>query len=38
LKTTDVLADRFTLEEPIEPKLVAFEKFMGESVAVAAIA
>jgi threonine synthase len=38
LKTTDVLADRFTLEEPIEPKLVAFEKFMGESVAVAATA
>jgi threonine synthase len=38
LKTTDALADRFTLEEPIEPKLVAFEKFMGESVAVAATA
>ncbi len=38
LKTTDVLADRFALEEAIEPKLSAFEKFMGESVAVAASA
>jgi threonine synthase len=38
LKTTDVLAGRFPLEEPIEPKLVAFEKFMGESAAVAASA
>jgi threonine synthase len=38
LKTTDVLAGRFPLDEPIEPKLVAFEKFMGESAAVAASA
>ena len=38
LKTTDAFADRFPLEEAIEPKLVAFEKFMGESVAVAATA
>ena len=38
LKTTDVLADRFALEDAIEPKLAAFEKFMGESVSVAASA
>jgi len=38
LKTTDVLSNRFTLDDAIEPKLAAFEKFMGESVAVAASA
>jgi threonine synthase len=32
LKTTDALAERMTLEEPLEPKLAAFEKFMGSSM------
>jgi threonine synthase len=36
LKTTDVLVNRHTLEAPIEPKLVAFEKFMGHAMAVSA--
>lgn len=38
LKTTDALADRYTLEEAIEPKLAVFEKFLGETVAAAASA
>ena len=39
LKTTDPLVSRMTLDPPIEPKLAAFEKFMGQqSVAVAATA
>jgi threonine synthase len=36
LKTTDALADRFTLDAAIEPRMVAFEKFMGQAVAVSA--
>ena len=36
LKTTDALAGRFQLEDAIEPKLAAFEKFMGQAVATAA--
>ena len=38
LKTTDVLADRHTLETPIEPRIAAFEKFMGQAMAVSASA
>jgi threonine synthase len=38
LKTTDALADRFVLDEAIEPKLAAFEKFMERSVPVTAAA
>jgi threonine synthase len=38
LKTTDALADRFAVEEAIEPKLAAFEKFMERSVPVTAAA
>ena len=37
LKTTDALVDRMTLEEAIEPRLVAFEKFMGQAMAVSAV-
>ena len=37
LKTTDALAGRFQLDDPIEPKLAAFEKFMGQAVAAAAV-
>jgi threonine synthase len=29
LKTTDALVERMTLDAPLEPKLAAFEKFMG---------
>jgi threonine synthase len=29
LKTTDALVDRMTLDAPLEPRLAAFEKFMG---------
>jgi threonine synthase len=36
LKTTDALAGRYTLDEAIEPRLVAFEKFMGQAMAVSA--
>jgi threonine synthase len=36
LKTTDVLADRWTLDDPVEPRLVAFEKYMGSAVAASA--
>jgi threonine synthase len=32
LKTTDALADRMTLDAPLEPKLAAFEKFMGSAM------
>jgi threonine synthase len=39
LKTTDALANQFTLDPPIEPRLAAFEKFMGQtSMAVSAAA
>ena len=31
LKTTDALAGRMTLDEPLEPRMAAFEKFMGSS-------
>jgi threonine synthase len=31
LKTTDALADRMTLDAPLEPRLAAFEKFMGST-------
>jgi len=36
LKTTDALAGRYLLEEAIEPRLAAFEKFMGQAMAVSA--
>jgi threonine synthase len=36
LKTTDVLVNRYLLEAPIEPRLAAFEKFMGQAMAVSA--
>ena len=36
LKTTDVLVNRHTLEAPLEPRLAAFEKFMGQAMAVSA--
>lgn len=38
LKTTDALAGRFTLDAPIEPRMAAFEKFMGQAMAVSAAA
>ena len=38
LKTTDALAGRFQLEDAIEPKIAAFEKFMGTAVAATATA
>jgi threonine synthase len=38
LKTTDPLVSRLTLDEPIEPRLAAFEKFMGQAMAVSAAA
>ena len=31
LKTTDVLAGKYELEEPIAPKLVEFEKYHGST-------
>ena len=34
LKTTDVLADEYQAEEPIAPKLVEFEKFLGQTIEV----
>ena len=37
LKTTDALVNRYTLEAPIEPRLAAFEKFMGQAMAVSAV-
>jgi len=37
-KTTDALAGRFQLEDAIEPKIAAFEKFMGTAVAATATA
>ena len=36
LKTTDALAGEFTLEPAIEPKMAAFEKLMGQAMAVSA--
>jgi threonine synthase len=36
LKTTDALANRYASEAPIEPRLAAFEKFMGQAMAVSA--
>ncbi len=36
LKTTDALAGRYPVEEAIEPRLAAFEKFMGQAMAVSA--
>jgi threonine synthase len=36
LKTTDALANRFSLEAAIEPRIASFEKFMGEAMAVSA--
>jgi threonine synthase len=36
LKTTDALVGRYPLEDAIEPRLVAFEKFMGQAMAVSA--
>jgi threonine synthase len=36
LKTTDALADRMVLDAPLEPRLAAFEKFMGAAMAVSA--
>ncbi len=36
LKTTDALANRYIAESPIEPRLAAFEKYMGQAMAVSA--
>ena len=36
LKTTDALADRMTLDAPLEPRMAAFEKFMGAAMVAAA--
>jgi threonine synthase len=36
LKTTDALAGRMTLDAPLEPRMAAFEKFMGTAMAVSA--
>jgi len=38
LKTTDALAERMTLDAPIEPRLAAFEKFMGSTMVASAAA
>ena len=38
LKTTDALAGRFELDDAIEPKIAAFEKYMGNAVAATASA
>jgi threonine synthase len=37
LKTTDALTGRYAAEEAIEPRLAAFEKFMGQAMAVSAV-
>ena len=37
LKTTDAILDRMNLEAPIEPRLAAFEKFMGQAMAVSSV-
>jgi threonine synthase len=37
LKTTDALTGRYPVEEAIEPRLAAFEKFMGHAMAVSAV-
>jgi len=34
LKTTDALANRFALDPAIEPRMAAFEKFMGHAMAI----
>jgi threonine synthase len=36
LKTTDALAGRMILDAPLEPRMAAFEKFMGTALAVSA--
>jgi threonine synthase len=36
LKTTDALAGRMTLDAPLEPRMAAFEKFMGAAMVAAA--
>jgi threonine synthase len=36
LKTTDALVGRYPLEDALEPRLAAFEKFMGQAMAVSA--
>ncbi len=38
LKTTDALVKRMTLDAPIEPRMAAFEKYMGQAMAVSAAA
>jgi threonine synthase len=38
LKTTDALADRMVLDAPLEPRLAAFEKFMGTTMVAASAA
>jgi threonine synthase len=38
LKTTDALMDRMTLDTPLEPRLAAFEKFMGTTAMAASSA
>jgi threonine synthase len=37
LKTTDALAGRYTTEDAIEPRMAAFEKFLGQAMAVSAV-
>ena len=37
LKTTDALVNRTTLDAVIEPGMVAFEKYMGQAMAVSAV-
>jgi len=36
LKTTDALVGRMVLDAPLEPRMAAFEKFMGTAMAVSA--
>jgi threonine synthase len=38
LKTTDALADRMALDAPLEPRMAAFEKFMGTAMIAASAA
>jgi threonine synthase len=37
LKTTDALAGRYAVEDAIEPRLAAFEKYIGQAMAVSAV-
>jgi threonine synthase len=37
LKTTDALAGRYAIEDAIEPRLAAFEKYIGQAMAVSAV-